>query len=118
MASKYTLPLTWTYISVTCILTAFNIYLMLGLLPSNAICDVYKRPWTPVTQGLEETWTVFSNLTFFTKSEYFGQPVRDVDESWEALLPGRSPPRLWICIMALTVNDDSIWKFEFSPHTD
>ncbi|KAK2599608.1 hypothetical protein N8I77_011347 [Diaporthe amygdali] len=44
-------------------------------------------PWTPVSEGLEYTWRMFPDLTFFTKSDYFGEPVEEVDRNWSELLP-------------------------------
>lgn len=66
----------------------FNIYHIFLLIPNDELCATRRMPWTPVSEGLEYTWRMFPDLTFFTKSDYFGGPVEEVDRNWSELLPG------------------------------
>lgn len=71
------------------VLTVYNVYRISRLIPNNELCEAHGMPWTPVNQGLKQTWGTFPDLTLPIGSKYFDMPIAGVESNWDALLPGQ-----------------------------
>jgi hypothetical protein len=88
--------LSWGFailFGVLALLTTFHAW---SLRPSEDLCGRRWSIWSPIDRGMQQTWRLFPDLTLFSKSEFFGPEIQDVDSAWEKFLLSKYSKRQFL----------------------